>query len=68
MQDYIRKNPEGSLSDYAKSGEAGNLNEGHERYMGKEWQVYWQIATALTTLPFKIKLSPQIAFALERFR
>ena len=66
MQDYIRKNPGASLSDYAKSGKAGNLDEGHERYMGTQWQIYWTIATVVA--PFGIKLSPKIGFALQKLR
>lgn len=65
MQDYIRKNRGASLLDYAMSGEAGPLNEGHERYLSNQWKGYWAIATVLA--PFGMKLSPKIAFALQKW-
>ena len=69
MQDYIKKNRGASLSDYAKSGKAGPLDKGHERYMGTQWQIYWKIATALLTINRDgIKMNPKIAFALQKLR
>ena len=69
MQEYMKKNRGASLLDYAKSGEAGSLSEGHERYMKNEWRRYWQIATVLLTInPNGIKMNPQIAMLLQKFR
>lgn len=66
MQDYMRKNPGASLSDYAKTAAGNTTNVSYKRYMTGSWKTYWKIATVLK--PFKIKMSPRIAFFLQRLR